>query len=227
MKHRIMSTQPDCPRLCQETTRDNLIVDSSVCKPRRSIPTVLTLFFYMTIRCFDCVLDPPLTNNAYPRVLCCQSHGQCTDSFRSGCLFCPAAVLRQALLSLIPSFLHEKPFTTSLQMTGSKTPAGFRKTFITMGKEGKDKKEKRKKKMSSLAILGPFPRASSLFSSSACRRSHFVRSSRGLLIICLFAAAFLPFWPPACLPCALSFDSSLVADNGWFWIVHSSSLLEA
>ena len=45
----------------------------------------------------------------------------------------------------------------------------------------------------------------SCHSYSACRRSHFVRSSRALLITCLFGSpstAFLPFWPPACLPCA-------------------------
>ncbi|KAG9526853.1 hypothetical protein KCV07_g404, partial [Aureobasidium melanogenum] len=74
-------------------------------------------------------------------------------------------------------------------MTGLKLlyPAGLRNPSITMGKEGEDKKRK-KKKSPSLAILCPFPHASSCFSSSACRRSHFQPFT--FLAARMFAMAF-------------------------------------
>lgn len=89
------------------------------------------------------------------------------------------------------------------------------------GEGRRTRQEKEKEILHRLRSL--FPHASSCRSFSTCRRSHFVRSSRVLLIACLFSRQ-QPSYPsghPHLAMCHFFF----LTDNRWFRILLPQSLI--
>lgn len=220
-----------CLRAKELTRRNNPIVYPLSVKPCRPISQSFDQPFVSAwlLTVFDCPQQhihsrPPCVKTrtlAYPDAnLDALSFFAPAGCF--GCLFDPATVSAKLRLSnsLFPprETVHNVSQNDRIQDTTS-----CRETSITMGKRGM--KRRGNEFIVAFILSASTPHALPCHSYSACRRSHFVRSSRVSLITCLFLLAvncLFTFLATRMFAMCLSLSSP---DSRWACVLLSRSLI--